>query len=151
MFYHAPTLRSEVRSVQCERRRNRQTHRKREDEERVRRRLTVAGPRGSRGEEGGAQEARGSGACHQPRAVLGEQQDGTVRSSVACERRRARSRPAGRFEQRPNRRRAIAPCRRCPTTTLPTTTTTHHLCSLTHRTTNTLKGEYSLESTQEIR
>lgn len=32
----------------------------------------MAGPRGARGEEGGAQEARGRGASHQPRAVLGE-------------------------------------------------------------------------------
>lgn len=109
----------------------------------------MAGPRGARGEEGGTQEAGGGGTGHQPRAVLGEQQDGTVRSSVASERRRARSWPAGCFEQGPNRRRAIAPRRRCPTTRYQQHY--HHLCSLTHRTTNTLKGVRSLESTQETR
>lgn len=143
-----------MRSVQCERRRNpiepwpkksrpcipitrelgrqgrhsqamsRHIERER-DEERVRRRLTVVGPRGARGEEGGAQEAGGGGAGHQPRAVLGQQQDGTVGRRVAGQRRLARGRAPRGLEQRAHRRRAIAPLRRCPTTTLPTDTTAH--------------------------
>ncbi|CAG4962298.1 unnamed protein product [Colias eurytheme] len=83
--------------------------------------VTVTGPRGARGEEGGAKQACGGGAGHQAGPVLREQQDGTVRGRVSGERRRARGR-FPRLEQRSHRRRTFAPGRRCPTTTLPTTT-----------------------------
>lgn len=90
-------------------------HIEREDEERVVRRLTVAGPRGARGEEDGAQEAGGGGARHQPSAVLGEQQERTVGRGVARERRRTWSAvlPLRRLEQCAHPRRARLPCR-CP-------------------------------------
>lgn len=133
---------SEMRSARCDGIRQRNTER--EDEERVRRRLTVAGSRGTRGEEGSTQEARGGGARHQPGAVLGEEEDGSVRRSIAREGRSAHRRPSRGLEQRSNCRRAITPRRRCPTTTLPTATNAHHC-----RTVNTLKGpkRTSFEST----
>lgn len=90
-------------------------HIEREDEERVVRRLTVAGPRGARGEEDGAQEAGGGGARHQPSAVLGEQQERTVRRGVAREWRRTWRAvlPLRRLEQRAHPGRARLP-RCCP-------------------------------------
>lgn len=43
----------------------------------------MTGPRGARGEEGGAEQAGGGSSRHQPRPVLREQQDGTVGRRVA--------------------------------------------------------------------
>lgn len=122
-----------VRSVQCKRRRNPTETQRFRREERVRRRLTVAGPRGARGEEGGAQEAGGGGACHQPGAVLGQQQDGTVGRGVPGERWGPDGHLSWGLEERPDVRRALAPRRRCPITT-----STHQPSSRAANT--TLKG-----------
>lgn len=135
-YRHAPTLKILVRSVQHYRRRFlTEIHRERR-EERVRRRLTVAGPRGSRGEESGAQEAGGSSARHQPGAVLGEKEYGAVGRGIPCQGRCTRRRSPWCLEQCTDRRRAFTPRHRCPTTMLPTATNAYHPC----RTTITLKG-----------
>lgn len=60
---HAPTLRSQCEACSARGDGRTETHRERE-EKRVRRRLTEAGPRGARGEEGGSEEAGGGSARH---------------------------------------------------------------------------------------
>lgn len=77
--------------------------------------LTVARPRGARGEESRAKEAGGGGAGHQPRSILGEEQDGTVRRGVSGEGGRARGGPL-RLEQGPHGGGTDAPRHRCPPT-----------------------------------
>lgn len=51
----------------------RHTEKEKRSAKRVRRRLTVAGPRGARGEEGGTEETGCGGARHQAGAVLRQQ------------------------------------------------------------------------------
>lgn len=103
-----------ARGVDRPRRTQRDTQREREEKRGWCGRLTVARPRGPGGEQVGAEEVGGRRARHQPRAVLGQQQDGTVRRGVAGQRRRPRRRPPRRLEQGPHCRRTRAPRRRCP-------------------------------------
>lgn len=113
---YAPTLRSLAKRAVRQ-----ATESDRHIEREVRRRLTMAGPRGTRGEEGGAEKTCGGSASHQPGPVLGEQQDCAIGSRVPREGGSAGRGPL-RLEQRSDRRRTFAPRRRCPTTTLPKTT-----------------------------
>lgn len=78
------------------------------------RRLTMARVRGARVQQDSTEETGSGSARHQPRAVLGNQQDGAIGGGVLRQWWRSRRHASLRHKQRQHLRVGSAPSHRCP-------------------------------------